>query len=221
MDVWGESETEARFGVVGSSARRERDWMHEARRRDCGPDTDIPNREFLPNNSRNVPFSGGFPFSSPTTIANGLVNPVSTAAFVWRALIFDISGAGMGQIRNIFATLVRTHHITSRKKLARVKKAAALYNLQVIIRSGGSPGIMYAEGPDEAAVCSWVSSVQALRYKDFQCAQKPAANQVRVSGPVKDGGFEEVTSVAEFGKRMEQRGLGCWWRIGMGYEASS
>lgn len=126
----------------------------------------------------------------------------------------------MTRTPHIYTTLIRTHHITSRKKLARVKKAAASHSLQVLIRSGGSPGIMYAEGPDEAAVSSWVSFVQALRYKDFQCAQKPAANQIRGGGPIKDGGFEEVTSVAEFGERMEQRGLGGWWRIGMGYEAS-
>ncbi|KAI1799210.1 hypothetical protein F4811DRAFT_124732 [Daldinia bambusicola] len=122
--------------------------------------------------------------------------------------------------RNVFAALIRTHHITSRKKLVRVKKAAALYNLHVLIRSGGSPGIMYAEGPDETSVSSWVNMVQGLRYKDFQCAQKPAAHQVRgTAKQIKDGSFEEVTSVTEFGERMEQRGLGGWWRIGMGYKA--
>ncbi|KAL7624721.1 hypothetical protein AAE478_006292 [Parahypoxylon ruwenzoriense] len=80
---------------------------------------------------------------------------------------------------------------------------------------------MYAEGPDEAAVSSWVSAVQALRYKDFQCTRKPAVSPVQASSWTKNGGFEEVTSVAEFGERMEQRGLGCWWKIGMGYEASN
>ncbi|KAI0884526.1 uncharacterized protein GGS22DRAFT_143801 [Annulohypoxylon maeteangense] len=123
----------------------------------------------------------------------------------------------MSRSANVFVTLIRTHHITSRKKLARVKKAAALYDLQVLVRSGGSPGIMYAEGPDEATVGNWVNGVQALRYKDFQCVQKPAASLVRATGPVSDTGFEEVTSVSEFGERMEKRGLGSWWKIGMGY----
>ncbi|KAI1654214.1 hypothetical protein F4813DRAFT_392957 [Daldinia decipiens] len=127
----------------------------------------------------------------------------------------------MSHSASIFAALIRTHHITSRKKLARVKKAALLHNLHVLIRSGGSPGIMYAEGPDEASVSSWVNMIQALRYKDFQCARKPAAHQIRSAVErLKDGGFEEVASVTEFGERMEQRGLGSWWRIGMGYEAS-
>ncbi|KAI0837271.1 hypothetical protein F5Y06DRAFT_85679 [Hypoxylon sp. FL0890] len=127
----------------------------------------------------------------------------------------------MNRTANIYTTLIRTHHITSRKKLARVKKAAASYNLQVLIRSGGAPGIMYAEGSDEAAVGSWVNFVQNLRYKDFNCVRKPAANQIRGGGPIKVGAFEEVTSVAEFGERMEQSGLGGWWRIGMGYEVSN
>ncbi|KAI4868149.1 hypothetical protein F4820DRAFT_150876 [Hypoxylon rubiginosum] len=126
----------------------------------------------------------------------------------------------MGQSTNIFTALIRTHHITSRKKLARVKKAAALYNVNVLVRSSGSPGIMYAEGVSEVAVSSWVNTVQTLRYKDFQCTWKPAANQMRSADQIQDGGFEEVTSVADFSGKMEQRGLGNWWRIGMGYRLS-
>ncbi|KAI1759119.1 hypothetical protein GGR53DRAFT_177462 [Hypoxylon sp. FL1150] len=126
----------------------------------------------------------------------------------------------MAQSPNIFTALIRTHHITSRKKLARVKKAAVLHNVNVLIRSSGSPGIMYAEGISESAVSSWVNTIQALRYKDFQCAWKPAANQSRFAGRIQDGSFEEVTSIAEFSVKMEQRGLGDWWRIGMGYKSS-
>ncbi|KAI1397294.1 hypothetical protein F4819DRAFT_89647 [Hypoxylon fuscum] len=126
----------------------------------------------------------------------------------------------MSRSTTVFTTLIRTHHITSRKKLSRVKKAAAMHNVNVLIRSSGPPGIMYAEGASEAAVSSWVDTVQALRYKDFQCPWKPAANQVQSPGQIKDGGFEEVTSVAKFSERMEQRGLGGWWRIGMGYKTS-
>ncbi|KAI1506220.1 hypothetical protein F5X99DRAFT_127363 [Biscogniauxia marginata] len=121
----------------------------------------------------------------------------------------------------LFTTLIRTHHITSRKKLQRVKKTASHHALPfVLVRSGGSPGIMYAESLDEDSISSWVSAVQGLRYKDFQCARKPAASPVRVPHQTTDGGFEEVTSVAEFGERMEQRGLSSWWKLGMGYENS-
>ncbi|KAI1382787.1 uncharacterized protein F4822DRAFT_96972 [Hypoxylon trugodes] len=124
----------------------------------------------------------------------------------------------MSRSVSLFTTLIRTHHITSRKKLARVKKAAESHHLHVLVRSCGSPGIMYAEGPDAVAINTWVSFVQALRYKDFQCPRKPVCHEILADGRINDAGFEEVASVAEFGKRMEQRGLGGWWRIGMGYE---
>ncbi|GAP85590.1 hypothetical protein SAMD00023353_1301480 [Rosellinia necatrix] len=121
---------------------------------------------------------------------------------------------------NLFTALIRTHHITSRKKLQRVKKAAAQHTLSfVLIRSSGSPGIMYAEGA-EANVNSWVTFVRGLRYKDFQCPRKPAANDVLVPTEGTQGNFDEVTSVTEFGHRMEERGLGSWWRSAMGYSPS-
>ncbi|KAJ3562626.1 hypothetical protein NPX13_g8495 [Xylaria arbuscula] len=121
---------------------------------------------------------------------------------------------------NLFTALIRTHHITSRKKLQRVKKAASQHELPfVLIRSGGSPGIMYAEG-DEANVNAWVSFVRGLRYKDFQCPRKPAESKVLVPTQKALTGFEEVTSVTDFGQRMEQRGLGSWWKLAMGYSSS-
>ncbi|KAI0870558.1 hypothetical protein GGS24DRAFT_99954 [Hypoxylon argillaceum] len=119
--------------------------------------------------------------------------------------------------RSLFTALIRTHHITSRKKLQRVKKAASQHALFfVLIRSGGSPGIMYAEGT-EAGVHAWVSFVRGLRYKDFQCPQKPAENKVLVPSQNPQSNFEEVASVTEFGYCMEQRGLASWWKSAMGY----
>ncbi|KAI1312719.1 hypothetical protein F5Y03DRAFT_196668 [Xylaria venustula] len=118
---------------------------------------------------------------------------------------------------SVFTALIRTHHITSRKKLQRVKKAASQFSLPfVLIRSGGSPGIMYAEGA-EADITAWVSFVRGLRYKDFQCPRKPAENRVLVPSHETQGSFEEVASVTEFGHRMEQRGLASWWKLAMGY----
>ncbi|KAI2625474.1 hypothetical protein GGS21DRAFT_303806 [Xylaria nigripes] len=122
--------------------------------------------------------------------------------------------------KSLFIALIRTHHITSRKKLQRVKKAASLHALPfVLIRSGGCPGIMYAEGA-EADVNAWVNFVRSLRYKDFQCPRKPAANQVLVPNQPGPEGFQEVTSVTEFGHHMEQRGLAQWWKSAMGYRTS-
>lgn len=122
----------------------------------------------------------------------------------------------------IYNTLIRTHHITSRKKVAKLRKAASKHASYVLIRSGGSPGIMYAMG-DEAGVTEWVAGVQGLRYKDYQCVRKPAILEVsrqkgeesEVSRPT---GFEEVESVAAFADKMAGLGLLSWWRTAMGYE---
>ncbi|KAH6873936.1 hypothetical protein B0T10DRAFT_567666 [Thelonectria olida] len=116
----------------------------------------------------------------------------------------------------LFNCLIRTHHITSRKKVQRVRRAASQLNVDwVLIRYGGSPGIMFGESRDEAALVEWVAAVQALRYKDFRCVVRP--------GPAPQGsglkatGFDETESVSEFAKEMEVRGLGEWWKRGMGY----
>lgn len=123
--------------------------------------------------------------------------------------------------------LIRTHHITSRKKVAKLKAAASNYNVYALLRYGGCPGIMYCEGA-ESGVKDWVSTVQKLRYKDYQLAMKPAEKQVsRLAGQEKVkretetrrdyGKLEEVESVKDFGSRMEEIGVWAWWRKGMGY----
>lgn len=116
---------------------------------------------------------------------------------------------------SLFATLIRTHHITSRKKLQRVKKAAAHFDVPfVLVRYGGSPGLMYGESKDAASLNSWVSAVKDLRYKDFQCVYKPALEEVIEGPPVRDA-FQETQTVLEFGQILEQKGLGDWFKIGL------
>ena len=66
---------------------------------------------------------------------------------------------GMPCTKVIWNALIRTHHITSRKKVAKVKQAAGDKLVFVLLRSGGSPGIMYVEGSREG-VEDWVSAVQ-------------------------------------------------------------
>ena len=58
--------------------------------------------------------------------------------------------------------LIRTHHITSRKKVAKLKQAATFHDVYVLLRYGGAPGVMYVEGKEDG-VNRWVSDVQVGR----------------------------------------------------------
>ncbi|OJD33028.1 uncharacterized protein BKCO1_3400023 [Diplodia corticola] len=121
----------------------------------------------------------------------------------------------------LYNALIRTHHITSRKKVANLKKAADNHGVYALLCSGGCPGIMYAEGSANG-VKEWVSSVNRLRYKDYQLAVRPAPitpeNDASGIRDVQVGLFE-VGTVKEFGAIMQQRSVWSWWRKGMGYVA--
>lgn len=126
----------------------------------------------------------------------------------------------------LYNALIRTHHITSRKKVAALKRAADTHQCFVLLRSGGCPGIMYVESRDQARVESWVGVVRKLRYKDFQLVSRPGplAPDDAGQGPLQDSnshsmgpGLSEVDHVKEFGGYMAQRGVWNWWRRGMGY----
>ncbi|KAF2131049.1 hypothetical protein P153DRAFT_287452 [Dothidotthia symphoricarpi CBS 119687] len=119
----------------------------------------------------------------------------------------------------LFNALIRTHHITSRKKVAKLRAAASNDNVYALLRYGGCPGIMYCQG-SETGVRDWVGTVQRLRYKDFQLVKKPAEKAAEGNGgevQVAYGKLEEAESVKEFGARMQELGVWGWWRKGMGY----
>lgn len=141
--------------------------------------------------------------------------------------------------RMVYNALIRTHHITSRKKVSALKRAASTHKCFVLLRSGGIPGIMYVEGQEQDDVESWVGIVRNLRYKDFQLVTKPQAltdetgsrgdgrekeklskskmKKLGVKENESEAGLAEVETVKEFGGVMEQRGVLDWWRKGMGY----
>ncbi|EKG18786.1 hypothetical protein MPH_03952 [Macrophomina phaseolina MS6] len=136
----------------------------------------------------------------------------------------------------LYNALIRTHHITSRKKVANLRKAADHHGVYALLCSGGCPGIMYAEGSPNG-VREWVSSVnvsahtksrinrfidipQRLRYKDYQLAVRPAPiepEHVSSENRKVPVGLFEVGTVKEFGAIMQERGVWSWWRKGMGY----
>jgi len=59
---------------------------------------------------------------------------------------------------NCWNALIRTHHITSRKKVAKLRQAADHHHVLALLRYGGAPGIMYVEGR-ENGVQQWVEAV--------------------------------------------------------------
>ncbi|TIA38391.1 hypothetical protein D6C78_04050 [Aureobasidium pullulans] len=119
----------------------------------------------------------------------------------------------------MFNALIRTHHITSRKKVTKLKQAADATQVFALLRSGSSPGIMYVEG-EEKGVRHWVDTVHNLRYKDYQLVARPAAIQ-HENQPTKDSevrpGLYETETVSDFGKQLQDRGVYAWWRKAMGY----
>ncbi|KAG9571150.1 hypothetical protein KCU71_g665, partial [Aureobasidium melanogenum] len=119
----------------------------------------------------------------------------------------------------MFNALIRTHHITSRKKVTKLKQAADATQVFALLRSGSSPGIMYVEG-EENGVKQWVESVHNLRYKDYQLVARPAAVQ-HENQPTKESqvrpGLYETDTVSDFGKQLQDRGVYAWWRKAMGY----
>lgn len=48
-----------------------------------------------------------------------------------------------------YHALIKTHHITSRKKVSTIKAAADKHECYALLRSGGIPGVMYVEGSQE------------------------------------------------------------------------
>jgi hypothetical protein len=120
----------------------------------------------------------------------------------------------------LYNALIRTHHITSRKKVAKLRAAAANHNVYALLRYGGCPGLMYCQG-SEPGVRDWVAHVQRLRYKDFQLLKKPAEKQpdthTHNTSNVPYGKLQEMDTVKEFGAQMESFGVLSWWRKAMGY----
>jgi len=91
--------------------------------------------------------------SSPPTSTGKLFSPIRGEE-TYERLHTRMTTAVSSRVWNAF---IRTHHVTSRKKVGKLKKAADR-DEYVLIRSGGCPGLMYVEG-DEDFVKEWTSQV--------------------------------------------------------------
>jgi len=118
----------------------------------------------------------------------------------------------------MYGALIRTHHITSRKKVATLKAAAKEVGCAVLLRSGATLGVMYVESRNKDNVKRWVDTVHGLRYKDYQLVSPTSVVPGRAFAAAGDSfDFEEVGTVKDFGAKMQEKGILDWWRKAMGY----
>jgi hypothetical protein len=120
----------------------------------------------------------------------------------------------------LYHAFIRTHHITSRKKVATLKAASKKLEVAALLRSGGVPGLMYVRGNCSENVSSWVDIVHELRYKDYQLVCPPARVPDGSGGDAGDsavGMLMEVETVRDMAAVMEKRGLLVWWKKAMGF----
>ncbi|KAK0119683.1 hypothetical protein ONS95_011119 [Cadophora gregata] len=117
----------------------------------------------------------------------------------------------MPQIQRI---LIKTHHMTSRKKILTITKAAKRLSCSVLLKTGGPPGVMVAEGE---LAGDWLEVVRKLRYKDYQLMKREDVGEKGLDvGP---GDVKELTGMKELGAFLERnREIYEWWRVGMGYK---
>ncbi|TQS33924.1 hypothetical protein Golomagni_05716 [Golovinomyces magnicellulatus] len=114
----------------------------------------------------------------------------------------------------IYRILVKTHHITSRKKIIALTAAAKKNSCSVILKVGDPPGIMLAEG--EGAL-QWLKVVKKLRYKDYDLRKKELVETALLK--LKPGQVLELNSVKELASFLGIReDLLEWWRVNMGYK---
>ena len=70
----------------------------------------------------------------------------------------------------VYHALIRTHHITSRKKVSTLKAAAERSEVFALLRSGGIPGLMYVEGSHDG-VDAWVGTVHVSYQRCDLCCK--------------------------------------------------
>ena len=119
--------------------------------------------------------------------------------------------------------LIKTHHMTSRKKIQTLTKAAKSLHCSVVIKTGRPPGVMIVEATNDSeneakkAVEAWVGVVRGLRYKDYQLLKM---EEVPTGGGmlgVDAGNVREFEEMKELGKFLEECEVREWWREHMGF----
>lgn len=119
--------------------------------------------------------------------------------------------------------LIKTHHMTSRKKIQTIAKAAKSLHCSVVIKTGRPPGVMLVEATNDSeteakkAVEAWVGVVRRLRYKDYQLLKMEGIVTGGGRLGVEAGCVREFDEMKELGKFFEECGVRVWWREHMGF----
>ncbi|KAL9599983.1 MAG: hypothetical protein Q9219_003452 [cf. Caloplaca sp. 3 TL-2023] len=112
--------------------------------------------------------------------------------------------------------------MTSRTKIACIRKTTKHTSCAVVLKTGAPPGVMVAETDTEAEIKAWVGGVKRLRYKDFRLLrlervmEDDGGSRRRLAG-VELGAVKEIESMKEMSSYMAECGLLPWWTEGMGF----
>ncbi|TVY90211.1 hypothetical protein LAWI1_G003667 [Lachnellula willkommii] len=114
--------------------------------------------------------------------------------------------------------LIKTHHMTSRKKIAIITRATKRLECSVLLKVGANPGIMLCEGQQNHA-SEWETVVRKLRYKDMRLLKRESISELHLATlGVREGDVKEMEEVKDFAKFLEKDPrLFHSWRVGMGY----
>lgn len=121
----------------------------------------------------------------------------------------------------LYRALIKTHHMTSRKKIQRLCKATRAQQCSVVIKTGLPPGVMIAEGEEQGNVQEWIKVVKAMRYKfyDLLCFEEVGEHQGRLL--VEPGHVQEFTEMKHMDTFLESCKAKQWWATKMGFPRCS
>ncbi|KAI4192642.1 MAG: hypothetical protein LQ348_003090 [Seirophora lacunosa] len=96
-----------------------------------------------------------------------------------------------------------------------IGKAAKKHSCSVMLKTGKAPGVMMAEGDDEAQVKQWVQGVKRLKYKNYRLLRLEAVEGAQL--PVERGNVQEFEWMKDLSASLAASGVLPWWTEHMGF----
>ncbi|KAL9630807.1 MAG: hypothetical protein Q9204_004535 [Flavoplaca sp. TL-2023a] len=114
----------------------------------------------------------------------------------------------------LYRALIKTHHMTSRKKIQAITKSAKQHSCSVLLKTGKPPGVMIAEGTEDA-LKQWVEGVKRLRYKDYRLLRLEAVTTGQLT--TTPGNVTEFGAMKDLSAHLEECEVWEWWAEHMGF----